>query len=35
MKIYKSSYYNIYTRETINLVAEKERDIIKLKGYTY
>ena len=31
----KSSYYNIYTKETINLVAEKERDIIKLKGYKY
>lgn len=33
--IIKSSYYNIYTKETINLVAEKERDIIKLKGYRY
>lgn len=31
----KSSYYNIYTKETITLVTEKERDLIKLKGYEY
>ena len=31
----KSSYYNIYTKETIALVTEKERDLIKLKGYEY
>ena len=33
--IIKSSYYNIYTKETINLVAEKEKNVIQLKGYTY
>jgi len=33
--IIKSSYYNIYTKETINLVAEKEKNVIKLKGYKY
>ena len=33
--IIKSSYYNIYTNETINLVAEKEKNVIKLKGYEY
>ena len=31
----KGSYYNIYTKETINLVAEKEKDVIQLKGYKY
>ena len=33
--VIKSSYYNIYTKETINLVAEKEKNVIQLKGYTY
>ena len=31
----KSSYHNIYTNETINLVAEKEKRVIQLKGYKY
>ena len=33
--IIKSSYYDIYTKETINLVAEKEKNVIQLKGYEY
>ena len=33
--VIKSSYYNIYTKETINLVAEKEKNVIELKGYEY
>jgi len=33
--IIKSSYYNIYTKETINLVAEKEKNVIELNGYKY
>ena len=33
--VIKSSYYNIYTKETINLVAEKEKSVIELKGYEY
>ena len=28
----KNSYYNIYTKKTIELVAEKEKNVIKLKG---
>ena len=31
----RGSYYNIYTKETINLVAEKEKNVIQLKGYEY
>ena len=31
----KISYYNIYTKETIDLVAAKEKNVIKLKGYEY
>ena len=33
--VIQSSYYNIYTKETINLVAEKEKNVIELKGYEY
>lgn len=33
--IIKNSYYNIYTKETINLVAEKEKNVIELNGYKY
>ena len=33
--IIKSSYYNIYTEETIELVAEKEKNVIELTGYEY
>jgi chondroitin 4-sulfotransferase 11 len=33
--IIKNSYYNIYTKETINLVAEKEKNVIELKGYKF
>jgi hypothetical protein len=33
--IIKNSYYNIYTKETINLVAEKEKNVIELTGYKY
>jgi chondroitin 4-sulfotransferase 11 len=31
----KSSYYNIYTKKTIELVAEKEKSVIELKGYEF
>lgn len=31
----KSSYSNIYTKETIELVAEKEKNVIELTGYKY
>jgi hypothetical protein len=33
--IIKSSYYNIYTKETINLVAKKEKSVTELKGYEF
>lgn len=31
----KSGYCDIYNNETIDLVAEKEKDVIELKGYNY
>lgn len=33
--IIKSSYYNAYTKDTIELVTEKEKNVIQLKGYKY
>ena len=33
--VIQSSYSSIYTKETINLVAEKEKNVIQLKGYEY
>ena len=29
------NFYNIYTQELIDLVAEKEKRVIELKGYDY
>ena len=31
----KTGYANIYTKKTIELVAEKEKSLIELKGYEY
>ena len=33
--VIKGSYHDIYTQDTIDLVAKKENRVIKLKGYKY